>query len=517
MKRLHSLSIPSANVRVLWSRYGSTSTICLPSTDNLPGHQASWQNLDEYGRAQRYHDGVPQYEQSSIDHLTHSFARSSLDDQSSFYHPHSTQPVAPLSSSHPLHSSDASAQYQKDPTVQAIPAPQPKTSYDAPVFQTFQDRKRAKEAAWRAQQTAQTRPSPPAVIAIPPAISREWTPPFSTIAMMGQPGGVQPPLPPSRSNSVSPLPRSPSIPTPTRSPLPTPPPSITPPGGTAGPLRPVPPTIVQPIQATLERSDTVSSVKSLDRMDFSPNGRRPLPRTPVAVNSSKSLDRGLPSKGIDKRDGRRQQPSIVIEEDEDALSQSGYTSSRPVVIGKEIDNPYPPPPTPPPVRMELPDIVATQSNRSPAKFTPLPSFKLPEGDSDDDLREPPRSSPTVALRELPLISVSSNEAGPSTAPTTIQSPGSAIICAGCGNLIIGRIVNAMNQRFHPQCFRCNECGEYLEHVSSYEWHGKAYCHLDYHDVCGSSGHSDEKRCADWPRNSPTIATTAKLPLSMTGL
>lgn len=34
-----------------------------------------------------------------------------------------------------------------------------------------------------------------------------------------------------------------------------------------------------------------------------------------------------------------------------------------------------------------------------------------------------------------------------------------------------------------RCFRCDQCGELLEHVSSYENDGKAYCHLDYHEVC----------------------------------
>ncbi|KII84296.1 hypothetical protein PLICRDRAFT_46157 [Plicaturopsis crispa FD-325 SS-3] len=39
----------------------------------------------------------------------------------------------------------------------------------------------------------------------------------------------------------------------------------------------------------------------------------------------------------------------------------------------------------------------------------------------------------------------------------------------------------MGARWHPECFRCTACGELLEHVSSYEWEGRAYCHLDYHE------------------------------------
>lgn len=61
--------------------------------------------------------------------------------------------------------------------------------------------------------------------------------------------------------------------------------------------------------------------------------------------------------------------------------------------------------------------------------------------------------------------------------------GNGLSCGGCGGPIIGRIVSAMGHRWHPGCFRCSVCNELLEHVSSYEHEGKAYCHLDYHEVC----------------------------------
>lgn len=57
-----------------------------------------------------------------------------------------------------------------------------------------------------------------------------------------------------------------------------------------------------------------------------------------------------------------------------------------------------------------------------------------------------------------------------------------LICGGCGGAIIGRIVSAMGQRYHPACFKCTVCNELLEHVSSYEHEGRPYCHLDYHEV-----------------------------------
>jgi hypothetical protein len=56
-------------------------------------------------------------------------------------------------------------------------------------------------------------------------------------------------------------------------------------------------------------------------------------------------------------------------------------------------------------------------------------------------------------------------------------------CGLCAGHIVGRMVDAMGVRWHPDCFRCTVCDELLEHVSSYEHDGRPYCHLDYHEVC----------------------------------
>ena len=57
-----------------------------------------------------------------------------------------------------------------------------------------------------------------------------------------------------------------------------------------------------------------------------------------------------------------------------------------------------------------------------------------------------------------------------------------LVCGGCGGPIIGRIVSAMDMRWHPGCFRCCVCDELLENLSSYAHDGRPYCHLDYHEV-----------------------------------
>lgn len=234
---------------------------------------------------------------------------------------------------------------------------------------------------------------------------------------------------------------------------------------TASPLQT---SVHSPVQATIERSDTLSSIKSLDRMGFSWSGRRALPKPPVGVNSSRSLDRGLPTTagtGL-----RRKQPSVVSEEGSED-SSGGKTGSSSV---------YPKSPV-------------VQPATTPARRDiTLPSFSFPDSDSSsEDNRSfvPERApSPGIAFSGLPVISVSSEDSGgavpftaPSYEPTSVQSS-SAILCSGCGEPIIGRIVNAMRQRWHPQCFKCDACADPLEHVSSYEYEGRAYCHLDYHDV-----------------------------------
>ncbi|ORX36445.1 hypothetical protein BD324DRAFT_580570 [Kockovaella imperatae] len=214
------------------------------------------------------------------------------------------------------------------------------------------------------------------------------------------------------------------------------------------------------IIATVERSDTISSIRSLDRMGFSSPTKRPLPQPPVTVNGSRSLDRGnLGEKGQTSRWRMdRKQPSIVEEE--------------------RGESPVPVSPTANP-------IASSQSPTVPAISIQIPIITLP----DDDPPSPGRTG--VILSGLPVISVSTEHSDEEKSPLsqsialdmpTRVHPTQAILCAGCRQPIIGRIVNAMKQRWHPGCFKCDECGGLLEHVSSFEWEGKAYCHLDYHDA-----------------------------------
>ena len=99
------------------------------------------------------------------------------------------------------------------------------------------------------------------------------------------------------------------------------------------------------------------------------------------------------------------------------------------------------------------------------------------------------SIPQISLPGDPISSPKKSQAQTQKMQQTLSNPRleaakrKGLVCGGCGGAIIGRIVSAMDMRWHPGCFRCCVCDELLENLSSYAHDGKPYCHLDYHDVC----------------------------------
>ena len=277
------------------------------------------------------------------------------------------------------------------------------------------------------------------------------------------------------------------------------------------------------IQATIERSDTISSIRSLDRVGFPSPSKRPLPRPPVTVNTSKSLDRGTigtasqsPRKRFD-----RKQPSVVLEEDQDeesseptptkptatapgpSMSEVNGFAGIPVihVRDNELEEMFTHSSTAGSATPSIPLIViAGEAEQEPASLPSIqlntPALNLPEDDQNDEPQVEADLTSGIIFSGPPIIAVSmghsddqSSASSPISRTSTVVREGAAqvhptqaIICTGCRLPIIGRIVNAMGQRFHPACFKCDQCGDLLEHVSSFEWEGRAYCHLDYHDV-----------------------------------
>ena len=366
--------------------------------------------------------------------------------------------------------------FPRGPVVEAIPPPRPKVAYEAPVFRTFQERKRAKDMAIRAGSSSDSHgPSPAESRASvahstpPPLVS-----PHTSSCVLNSTQAPQPP--PRAQTSLS-------------RPLPQPAIRSHSPQSSAVPVQ-------SPVEATLERSDTISSIKSLDRMGFS-SEKRPLPRPPVGVNSSKSLDRGLPTTSL----RRKQQPSIVNEEEnEDGTSEGlspidlgspgasrspSLTGRSAVTVSTHIVSPLNKPPS---------IVEPLVGPAAPVLDVGVPTFSFSDSEVHSGQPRDRAPSPGIGFSELPIISVSSEDTPSAPVPTisvpevtSISTPSrisstSAILCTGCGEPIVGRIVNAMHQRWHPQCFICDACGELLEHVSSYEFEGRAYCHLDYHDV-----------------------------------
>ncbi|KAG8924694.1 hypothetical protein FRC02_010255 [Tulasnella sp. 418] len=206
------------------------------------------------------------------------------------------------------------------------------------------------------------------------------------------------------------------------------------------------------------------------------------------------------------------QPTIDLD---DMPPESLRKTPSPSPASRGYNNPYSQPPQ--------------ERGRSgaPAVTPPaIPVINLPGGDDDEDEGDmipriavsappPPSITVTVSNSEPPRIpatpTVTPSASSPSTSgrrplPQPFQGNGSqnnvgkspyqtpngsgsmtfpkaaSLRCAGCNGLIVGRIVSAIGKRWHPACFKCSQCDELLEHVSSYEHEGQPYCHLDYHDL-----------------------------------
>ena len=57
-------------------------------------------------------------------------------------------------------------------------------------------------------------------------------------------------------------------------------------------------------------------------------------------------------------------------------------------------------------------------------------------------------------------------------------------CAGCGKPITGTYTTALNRTWHPEHFVCARCGRPFQGQSFYERDGKAYCQRDYDELFG---------------------------------
>ena len=123
-----------------------------------------------------------------------------------------------------------------------------------------------------------------------------------------------------------------------------------------------------------------------------------------------------------------------------------------------------PPRQPPAASPKVPAISITvgkpkKKSSAPAPPSVVPSFSFSVDGEDDEAAPQQKEKPLP-----PKVKKGSNR------------------CGACQKAILGRIINAMGARWHPECFRCSVCDTGLEHISSYEHDERPYCHLCYHEV-----------------------------------
>ncbi|KAF8461885.1 hypothetical protein BDZ91DRAFT_797655 [Kalaharituber pfeilii] len=242
----------------------------------------------------------------------------------------------------------------------------------------------------------------------------------------------------------------------------------------------------------------------------------PLPSPPPEVDDENHGGRRVI--GTREERGRPPVPTIKVKRQSPEPPVIAIVEAPPAIAGSRNI-------TPP-----SPESVPTISVSGPAP--PVPTIRTPDDDkenvykrsavpginissADDVFSSPRRSSPSPspqpreqqqpARRPLPTPIANPFRKGPRT--NSVYSTGSSATgrpsasCTTCGTSIAGRIVSALGNRFHPDCFRCYHCNEKLEHVGFFpepeknknaraeavgcmphELDKRFYCHLDFHEL-----------------------------------
>jgi hypothetical protein len=202
-----------------------------------------------------------------------------------------------------------------------------------------------------------------------------------------------------------------------------------------------------------------------------------LPQVPSTVNRQRSRSRSVTpanSRQAQVERPRVQQQAAVSRPPPSAFSQR-FVSGKPLPAEPHVRVPH----------ISTPDGNIDDESGNASIFVSEPelpqiTFSDPILDADDD------SFPSEEARHdhehsnnIPMPVTGGGRVFP---PASSARRGGGLACGGCGGPIVGRIVSAMGVRWHPGCFRCSDCNDLLEYVSSYERDGKPYCHFDYHEV-----------------------------------
>lgn len=334
------------------------------------------------------------------------------------------------------------------------------------------------------------------------------------------PGGTYPP--PSSRNSVKrPLPAPPS------GNLPTPPDTVASPDPSR-PLSSASSAASPNLHHSPHLSRSSSSASSTSASSVGGSIRRPLPKPPTLPPVE---DNAGPVKGKASDDSHVHRPARYAEA-QAAVSHSrdGQPPMPLIAVGGEA------PTSSEAVAEEMEGLSlktardatgsSTGSQQSGGNNTvpSIPSFSFDGPDGLDDKDSSQRTSgPSISISVAPPspnlskatssdyfetalndeghpLPVSSVPMATATAKSTY-----AFACPGCGKPVLyGRTVNAMGKRWHPDCFVCSQCSTKLEHMEFFTKDGKAYCHVDYHEV--SRGRSTDTRSRASCRSCPAQLT-----------
>jgi hypothetical protein len=154
---------------------------------------------------------------------------------------------------------------------------------------------------------------------------------------------------------------------------------------------------------------------------------------------------------------------------------------------KDVTPPRQPPPSPKAPAISVKVVHQRKKSSVPAPPPVVPSFSFSIDGEDDEAPPQPKKKPLP-----PRVKKGSNR------------------CGACEKVILGRIINAMGARWHPECFRCSVCDTGLEHISSYEHDERPYCHLCYHEVSRLPSTSPGRQPNPTCSRSLLNATTVKL-------
>ena len=115
---------------------------------------------------------------------------------------------------------------------------------------------------------------------------------------------------------------------------------------------------------------------------------------------------------------------------------------------------------------------------------PSPSYPLSSSPSPSLLSPLIPHIPSPLLPHLPSYPLSSSPSPSVLSPLTFPLFPSPLkgICFACDKPILGKVINALNNAWHPEHFTCAQCEVELGTITFYEHKGRAYCEKDYHEL-----------------------------------